>query len=164
MAGPHARSHSGPVPFRRVQLRRVGEDVQGSPMPGHTRAQCTLGKMSRSPLPSQRHMHSAPNRHPHYCRHPRRCRLQRPRCDVQVLQPKLLGNASSPTPRHIQVLEQELLSLCCDEQTSALLRASTYLGGKSRSGTLGKYRFSNKNSAPSARREGGTCPPLQQQH
>ena len=25
--GPHARSHSGPLPFRRVQLRRVGEDV-----------------------------------------------------------------------------------------------------------------------------------------
>ena len=36
-------------------------------MPGHTRAQCTLGKMSWSQLPSQRHMHSALNRHPHYC-------------------------------------------------------------------------------------------------
>ena len=34
-------------------------------MPGHTRAQCTLGKMSRSQLPSQRYMHSAG--HPHYC-------------------------------------------------------------------------------------------------
>ena len=36
-------------------------------MPGHTRAQYTLGKMSRSQLPSRRHMHSALNRHPHYC-------------------------------------------------------------------------------------------------
>ena len=41
--GPHARSHSGPIPFRRVHLQRVGEDVQGSPMPGHTRAQCMEG-------------------------------------------------------------------------------------------------------------------------
>ena len=36
-------------------------------MPGHTWAQCTLGKMSRSQLPSQRHMHSAQSRHPYYC-------------------------------------------------------------------------------------------------
>ena len=36
-------------------------------MPGHTRAQCTLGKMSKSQLPSQRHMHSAQNKHLHYC-------------------------------------------------------------------------------------------------
>ena len=36
-------------------------------MPRHARAQCTLGKMSRKQLPSQRHMHRAPNRHLHYC-------------------------------------------------------------------------------------------------
>ena len=36
-------------------------------MPGHTRAQCTLGNMSGSQLPSQRHMHGASNKHPHYC-------------------------------------------------------------------------------------------------
>ena len=36
-------------------------------MPGHIQAQCTLGKMSRSQLPSQHHMHSAQNRHPYYC-------------------------------------------------------------------------------------------------
>ena len=36
-------------------------------MPGHTLAQCTLGKMSKSQLPSPCHMHSALNRHPHYC-------------------------------------------------------------------------------------------------
>ena len=52
--------------------------------------------------------------------------------------------------REIEVLQQELLSLCYDEQTSALPRASTCLGGKSTSGTTGKYRFSNKNSSPSA--------------
>ena len=50
----------------------------------------------------------------------------------------------------LHVLQQELLSLYYDKQTSALPRASTCLGGKSRSGTLGKYRFSNKNSSPSA--------------
>ena len=50
----------------------------------------------------------------------------------------------------IQVLQQELLSLCYDEQTSALPRASTYLGGKSRSRTPKKHGFSNKNSSPSA--------------
>ena len=49
-----------------------------------------------------------------------------------------------------QVLQQELLSLCYDEQTSALKRASTCLGGKSTSRTPGKHRFSNKNSSPSA--------------
>ena len=52
--------------------------------------------------------------------------------------------------RETQVLQQELLSLCYDEQTSALPQASTCLGGKSRSRTLGKHRFSNKNSSPSA--------------
>ena len=52
--------------------------------------------------------------------------------------------------REIQVLQQELLSLCYDEQTSALPRVSTCLGGKSRSRTPGKHRFSNKNSSPSA--------------
>ena len=52
--------------------------------------------------------------------------------------------------REIQVLQQELLYLCYDEQTSALPRASTCLGGKSRSRTPGKHRFSNKNSSPSA--------------
>ena len=52
--------------------------------------------------------------------------------------------------REIQVLQQELLYLCNDEQTSALPRASTCLGGKSRSRTPGKHRFSNKNSSPSA--------------
>ena len=52
--------------------------------------------------------------------------------------------------RETQVLQQELLSLCYDEQTSALPRASTCLGGKSTSRTPGKHRFSNKNSSPSA--------------
>ena len=52
--------------------------------------------------------------------------------------------------REIQVLQQELLSLCYDEQTSALPRASTCLGEKSTSRTPGKHRFSNKNSSPSA--------------
>ena len=36
-------------------------------MPGHTRAQCILGKMSTSQLPSERHIHSAANRRPYYC-------------------------------------------------------------------------------------------------
>ena len=82
--------------------------------------------------------------------------MQRPRCDVQVLQQELLGNANSPTPRYVRVLQQELLSLCYDEHASAILRASalprasTCLGGKSRSRTPWKYRFSNKNSSPSA--------------
>ena len=52
--------------------------------------------------------------------------------------------------RVTQVLQQELLSLCYDQQTSALPQASTCLGGKSRSTTPGKHRFSNKNSSPSA--------------
>ena len=52
--------------------------------------------------------------------------------------------------RETQVLQQELLSLCYDEQTSALPRASTCLGGKSTSRTPGRHRFSNKNSSPSA--------------
>ena len=58
-----------------------------SPVPGHTRAQCTLGKMSTSQLLSQRYMHSD---------------------------------------------------------------RATCLGGKSRSRTPRKYKFSNKNSSPFA--------------
>ena len=111
---PHARSHSGPM--------HIGYHVQEpTPLPT-SHAQCPE--------------HASALLHPHFCRHPRRCGLQRPGCDVPVLQ-------------------QELLSLCYDEQTSALPRASTCLGGKSRSRTPGKYTFSNKNSSPSTMRGGG---------
>ena len=47
----------------------MGEDVQGSPMPGHTQARCTLGKMptplptSHAPCPEQ----ASALLHPHYC-------------------------------------------------------------------------------------------------
>ena len=85
----------------------------------------------------------------HHCRHPRRCGLQRPGCDVRVLQQELQGNASSPTLGYVRVLQQELLSLCYDKQTFALPQISTCLGGKSRSNTPGTYRFSNRNSSPS---------------
>ena len=63
--------------------------------------------------------------------------------------PAWVGNPGQEL-RKTQVLQQELLSLCYDEQTSALPRASTCLGGKSTSRTPGKHTFSNKNSSPSA--------------
>ena len=125
---PHARAHSGPM--------HIGEDVQEpTPLPT-SHAQCP--ERASALL------------HPHYCRHPRRCGLQRPGCAAYVLQQELLGNASSPTAMYVQVLKQELLSLCYDEQTSTLPRASTCLGGKSGSRTPGKYRLSNNNSSPFA--------------
>ena len=165
---PHARSHSGPM--------HVGEDVRRANSPPNV--PCTVPRTCIRTTASAL-------LHPHYCKHPRRCGLHRLGCDAQVLQQELLGNANSPTPRYIQVLQQELLylcydeqtsasihllgweiqvknsweiqvlqqellSLCYDEQTSALPRASTCLGGKSESRTLGKHRFSNKNSSPSA--------------
>ena len=156
----------GPLCFRRVQLRRVGVDVQGSPMPGHTRAPCTLGKMSSSQLPSQHHMHSAPNKHPHYCTSAgihatAGCSglgvmyrfSNKKSWEIQVLQ--LQGTQRFRIAVRIR---QEPLYLCYREQASALLRVSgptlpqacICLGGKSTSRTPRKCRFCNKNSCPSA--------------
>ena len=53
------RAHSPSKGYNFEGWRKMS---RGPPCPV-TRAQCTLGKMSRSQLPSQRHMHSALNRH-----------------------------------------------------------------------------------------------------
>ena len=122
----------GLTPLPKGTTSKDGGRCPGKPHAGSHWGLMHIGEDVQEPNPLQTCPEQASALlHPHFCRHPRCCAQQRPGCDIPVLQ-------------------QELLSLCYDEQTSGLPRASTCLGGKSRSRTPGKYRFSNKNSSPSA--------------
>ena len=117
----------GPTPLPQGTTSKGGDRCPGEPRARSHSGPMHIGEDVQEPTPLPTSHAPCPDQasallHPHYCRHPRRCGLQRLGCDVQVLQ-------------------QELLSLCYDEQTSALPRASTCLGGKSRSRTPRKYRW-----------------------
>ena len=133
----NARQELREIHILQQELLSLCYDEQTSAVP---RASTCLGGKSRSRTPGKQRFsnkNSSPSamtsRLPHCHGHP----------------PAWVENPGQEL-RETQVLQQELLSLCYDQQTSALPQASTCLGGKSRSTTPGKHRFSNKNSSPSA--------------